>query len=194
MKKPWMPGSIIKKTLVNLAVICSLISCKKDIIPDLQLKQKSFDSGTSKSIINSKTAEHIKFKGILWDINDVWFMHCNNEYVHVRGTINYSLNSLKKGNTLHFAYQFHYQNVHGIGQTSGAKYTFTGHASEQQNLYYDPATGFVAKTFNITNKLVTTTQGGINSITTISYHINRNAAGDLVVDKVKFETNVCKKH
>jgi hypothetical protein len=186
-----MFNNILNKTFVSLAIICFLLSCKKDVISDYQLKEKSFAAETE-SINNLKLTEHTKLKGVLWDINDLWFMQCNNEYVHVTGKIIYTLINTKKGNTLHTAYQFHYQNVHGIGQASGAKYTFTGHASNQQNLYYDPANGFVAKTFNITNKLVTTTQGGINSITTISYHINRNAAGDLVVDKVKFEINVCK--
>lgn len=92
-------------------------------------------------------------------------MHCNNEYVHVQEKLLY-IKQRKKGNTLHIASHFHYQKVHGIGQTSGSKYTFTEHAFEQQNLYCDPATGYVAKTYNITNKLVTTTQGGNNSITT----------------------------
>jgi hypothetical protein len=188
MRKSLDLYGFIQPLIIILIVTNVFMACNKE---NLSATDKLFVENAADKQINYGTLEHTRIKGILLDINDVWFLDCNKEYVHVTGKIVYNFNSIRKGNKLHINYQFHYQNVHGIGQSSGAKYTFTGHATEQQNLYYDPANGFIPKTFNITNKLVTTTQGGRNSITTIAYHINRNAAGEVVVDKAKFILNVC---
>ena len=181
---------VFRPLAIIYIVFIVFISCKKESLLNAD-KIFVVENAAGKKT-NSAISDYIRSKGILLDIHDLWFMQCNNEYVYVAGKIFYTINSIQNGNMLHINYQFHYQNVHGIGQTTGAKYTFTGHASEQQNLYFDPAIGFVPKTFNITNKLITTTQGGSNSVTSISYHIITNSKGDLIVNKVNFNINMCR--
>jgi hypothetical protein len=109
----------MKKFLLFGIFSATLLSCRKEI---LQIPVLTANSSLDKSPIYHESGKQTNI------LNYDWYASCTQEYIHVTGEIvlTYSsiqVSGLSKPEGTSYTIEFHYQNVHAVGNTSGKAYT-----------------------------------------------------------------------
>jgi hypothetical protein len=163
------------KRLVFICLAVSLLSCKKEMVPE------SINAQVSSNIVN-----HDFDATTSYPIDIETYSSCTGEYVHVTGTVELRYHAtLKDDGAYHISSHSRSVDISGVGVTSGKRYKMLGNYHSAWN--YELKGGI----YKVNSKFILMTPGGGNNLVVFSsVNFVTNANGEFLVTKTE-ETVKC---
>lgn len=167
-------------------------SCKKEIVSE---KSNLVTEGSSQvtAIKPGNAATHEGYTAS-YDLNYTSFNPCTGEDVMVTGSVKYRVTWIRTGNKLHYNYHFGYDQVKGVGLTTGTRYNCSGHINQSMQATVvgtEPNVRYEIANDNVTNRIKMTAPSGRSLISRANYKMVVKD-GVLVVNHSRYEWDVCK--
>lgn len=170
----------MKRSFSILSMMVLFTCCNKAVVKENSIKSNSLtNSVTHNKFTSSKTVDYTEFNP------------CTQEYVHITGVWNYTVTWNIVNDLINYTYHFKYDDVTGVGLTSGRKYQANGHVTEHDQSVWN-GSFYELKKSNITNKIIFTSKGGDNNFTSYAfYHFKVADDGALMVDSSRHKFGYC---
>jgi hypothetical protein len=161
----------MKKLLFIYALSTICYACKKYTGPD----------SINAPFVSSDHTVQVKFDFSM-PVDFTIFVPCTNEQVHFTGELvsRYHIAETGDGPRFHFHgnSQSHYQDMRGVGITSGKRYTFISRRIDVANYRNSESEPFVGR---ISEASRVTTPGGDNFTMVIVVRLVRNGSGEVII-------------